>query len=202
MRTKAAHPMKFSMDQVHLFAKRMDTDKRFSFMKSTAIPKVDFSHVKSVQQLIDHRELPQAGAIAADLFATYRIHVLEYIYSLKQSALKVCDEEESAADGLVLATVVFKIFNVALNHLEIFHEATIRQITLLTERSLRTNQRNRKVNPTPIIKEMRRRLRLYEGKVRKAHTAIRLSLSLIYALEKKGVSAVEISQRVNTSKPN
>lgn len=161
------------------------------------MPKMNFASIGIVKHLIDRHELEEASAIAINAFATYRVQVLRYVFSLKNAALNICNEKENAADGLILSTVVFKIFNTALNHLENYHHASIQDITTFTRKTLHNHHDRKRVNSKPILKEMRRRLSGYVEKVRFAQNAIRVSLSLIYALDKKGVSAVSISKSVH-----
>lgn len=196
VRAKVSHPVKISQQQIQSFVKRLNTDRRFDFLKSTKIPKPNYASIKIVQTLINRKELHEATAIGINAFATYRIHILKYIFQLKNAALRICYEKENDVDGLVLATVVFRIFNTALNRLENINRANIRKIMNFSNKIFRTHERNIHLNSKPILNEMRLRLNSYEKKVAQARDAIRVSLSLIYVLDKKGISAESISKRM------
>lgn len=167
-----------------LYAKQIKTDNRFAFLRSLQIPVPEVeSYKKSVLRLMRGNNFYAARFIAIDAFASYRIKVMNYIEELSDDSLKICDEKENEADSLILATVIFKIFNLAFDKLDQHHTTILVYIKKLSERNF--------IDGVIIA------FKNYVQAVKRVRGLIQSSLSLMYALERKGFSAKSISKSMD-----
>lgn len=188
-RAKPVHPIKvhhFNENQLKMLERRLAKDKRFHFLDTIVVPKVDYANVKPIKLLIRRGDFKSAQAFGMDSFASYRVRVINYVDKLQTQAIKITKATKSKKDKIIAQTVVFEIFNSLLNHFDKYHEHMIKEIKQIDIQKLSHQHKNNQLNENAILQEMRRTLRLYESKVNQSKGLVRRSLAMLYTLQQNG----------------